>query len=240
MAVRLLLVHSPLTGSDVWDLAAAELGRAGYQPEVLDLAGIVEAGPPYCPRLAEMIARSACSRPAILVGHSRAGPLLAAAGATAGPAVLGCIFVDARLPAPGQAWIDTVPPGFATRLRAMADPQGWLPPWPQWWGEEELARLLPDPASRRDFTAGCPRLPLAMLNETYPPAPRWRHGPAAYLQLSEPYDHQAATARELGWPVATVLSHHLALLTHPRQIAGALHDLISRLSSADRLRGRVP
>jgi hypothetical protein len=68
-----------------------------------------------------------------------------------------------------------------------------------------------------------------MLEEIYPPAPGGRDRPAAYLQLSEPYERQAATARELGWPVATAPSHHLALLTDPEQVAGALHDLISQL-----------
>jgi hypothetical protein len=92
-----------------------------------------------------------------------------------------------------------------------------------------MARLLPDPAVRQIFTARCPRLRLAMLEEIYPPAPHWRDGPAAYLQLSEAYGPEAATASELGWPVATVMSHHLALLTDPGMVAGALHDLISKL-----------
>jgi pimeloyl-ACP methyl ester carboxylesterase len=225
----LVLVHSPLTGCRVWDLVAAELGRAGYEPDVLDLTRAVEAGPPYCLNLARTIARRASGRPAILIGHSRAGPLLAAAAAMAGEDAAGCVFVDARLPAPGQAWLDTAPPGFAARLRVMADPEGWLPPWPQWWDEDEMIRILPDRAIRQDFTASCPRLPLAMLEEAYPPAPRWRDGPAAYLQLSEPYERQTATARNLGWPVATVPSHHLALLTDPDRVAGALHDLIGQI-----------
>lgn len=208
---------------------AAELGRAGYEPEVLDLTGAVGAGPPYCERLAGRIARSVLGGPAILIGHSRAGPLLAAAGAMTGQAVRGCIFVDARLPAPGQSWMETAAPGFAARLRRMADCEGCLPPWPQWFGEDEMAGLLPDPVVRRIFTASCPRLPLAMLEEIYPPAPYWRAGPAGYLQLSEAYEREAATASELGWPVATVMSHHLGLLTDPGRVARALHDLISKL-----------
>jgi hypothetical protein len=40
----------------------------------------------------------------------------------------------------------------------MADAQGWLPPWPQWWGEEVMTDLVPDPQMRRQFSAGCPRL----------------------------------------------------------------------------------
>jgi pimeloyl-ACP methyl ester carboxylesterase len=208
---------------------AAELRRAGYETAVLDLTGLVGAVPFSGEGLIQAIARSASGRSAILIGHSRAGPLLAAAGVMAGDSVRGCVFVDARLPAPGEAWMETVPSGFAVRLRGMADREGWLPPWPQWWGEDELVGLIPDPVVRESFVAGCPRVPLAMLEQVYRPAPRWRAGPAAYLQLSEAYAHEAATARELGWPVATVVSHHLALLTDPGRIARALHDLISEL-----------
>ena len=229
MAGRLLLVHSPLVGCAAWDLVAAELARAGYELDVPDLTGTITAGPPYCWRQAQVIARSASGPPAILVGHSGAGPLLAAAGAMSGQVVRGYIFVDAGLPAPGQAWMDAVPSALAAQLRGMADTQGWLPPWPTWWGDEELARLLPDPAARQAFTAGCPRLPLAMFEEIHPPAPHWPDAPAAYLQLSEAYEQEAATARELGWPVATLMSHHLALLTDPGGIARSLHDLIGQL-----------
>ena len=57
------------------------------------------------------------------------------------------------------------PPEMVARLREMADPDGWLPPWPRWWGEEALAELLPDPVIRERFTAGCPPLPLALLTD---------------------------------------------------------------------------
>jgi hypothetical protein len=85
---------------------------------------------------------------------------------------------------------------------------------------------------RRAFAAGCPRLPLAMFAEVHPPAPRWPAAPAAYLQLSEAYEDQAARARELGWPVARQLSHHLALLTEPGLIAGSLCDLLGCIGQA--------
>jgi hypothetical protein len=82
MAARLLLVHSPLVGPATWDLVAADLaGGRGCDVGVPDLTGTVVAGRPYCLRQAEVIARSASGRPAILIGHSGAGPLLAAAGA---------------------------------------------------------------------------------------------------------------------------------------------------------------
>ncbi|MGD0244386.1 MAG: hypothetical protein ABSB59_29250 [Streptosporangiaceae bacterium] len=228
MTAKLLLVHSPLVGSASWDPVAADLARRGYEVGVPDLTGTVTGGPPYVPRQAEVIARAAAGQPAILIGHSGAGPLLARAGAMAGQAQ-GYVFVDAGLPIPGQSWMDTVPPGLAVQVRAMADAEGWLPPWSQWWGDEVLAGLLPDPRLRRAFAAGCPRLPLAMFEEVHPPVPRWPATPGAYLQLSDAYEDQAARARELGWPVARRMSHHLALLTEPDLIAGALAGLIGLL-----------
>jgi hypothetical protein len=103
--------------------------------------------------------------------------------------------------------METVPPDLAAPLREIADAQGWLPPWPQWWGEEVLAGLIPDPHVRRRFAASCPRRPLAMFEEVHPPAPQWPDAPAAYLQLSEAYQDHAAKARELGWPVTQQASH---------------------------------
>src|SRR5260370_1784911 len=120
MAARLLLVHSPLVGPATWDLVAAELAGRGCEVGVPDLTGTVTAGPPYCLHQAQVIARSASGRPAILIGHSGAGPLLAAVGAITGQ-VRGYIFVDARLPTPGQTWMHTVPPALSAQLREIAD-----------------------------------------------------------------------------------------------------------------------
>ena len=228
MVARLLLVHSPLVGRATWDLVAADLAGHGYRVGVPDLTGTIAAGPPYGARQAEVIATGASGHPAVLIGHSGAGPLLAAAGTIIGQ-VRGYVFVDAGLPIPGQTWMDTVPPELAARLRQMADARGWLPPWPQWWGDEMLAEFLPDPEVRRHFTTCCPRLPLAMFQEVHPPAPQWPDAPAAYLQLSEAYEDEAAKAQELGWPVARQMSHHLALLTQPRLVAGSLHELLGQL-----------
>jgi hypothetical protein len=140
MVAKLLLVHSPLVGCATWELVAADLAGRGHEVGIPDLTGTVMAGPPYCLRQAEVIARSASGRP-----------------------------------------------------------------------------------------AGCPRLPLAMFGEVHPPVPRWPDAPAAYLQLSEAYEDQAAKARQLGWPVTRQMSHHLALLTEPGLVAGSVHELLGRL-----------
>jgi pimeloyl-ACP methyl ester carboxylesterase len=231
MQARVLLVHSPLVGCGTWEPVARDLAGDGYAVAVPDLADAVAAGPPYHQRQARVIADCAAGQPVILIGHSRAGPLLATAGAMLEGTVQRYIIVDGRLPSPGCSWMKTAAPGFAARLREMADPQGRLPPWPRWFGEDELTALLPDRTAWQRFAAGCPRLPLAMLEEDYPPAPGWPDAPGGYLQLSEAYDGEAGRARELGWPVRQLPSHHLTLLTEPSRVARELRELIGRPSA---------
>lgn len=233
MRARLLLIHSPLVGQTTWEPVAKALATDGHTITVPDLTGALSAGPPYHPRQAATIADSAKAGPAILVGHSGAGPLLATAGTMLGEQVRGYVFVDAGLPTPGRAWLETVPPELATQLTAMADQQGWLPPWSQWWGDEELAELLPDPALRGRFADDCPRLPLAMFEEVHPPTPGWPNAPGGYLQLSEGYAAEAARATDLGWPVHHHPSHHLAPLTEPNQIAQAISTLVDQLTGTE-------
>jgi len=228
--VRLVLVHSPLVGPQTWEPVAAEFRALGYEAVVPDLTGTVAGGPPYAERQAEVIAESASGAGSVLVGHSGAGALLAPAGALVA-SVAGFVFVDAGLPAPGRSALEGMPAELAGQLRGMADGQGWLPPWAQWWEPGVLAELVPDAGVRRRFADACPRLPLAMFEERYPEVPGWPSAPAAYLRLSEAYEDEAAGARALGWPVTELASHHLAPLTDPGLVTAALLDLVQRLGS---------
>ncbi len=74
-----------------------------------------------------------------------------------------------------------------------------------------------------------------MFEEVQPAAAQWPGVPAAYLLLSEAYEDQAARARELGWPVTELASHHLAPLTDPGLVAESLRELLGQLQ---RLPGR--
>jgi pimeloyl-ACP methyl ester carboxylesterase len=229
MEPRLLLVHSPLVGCGTWEPIAEALAGDGYAVSVPDLGGTVTGTPPFHSRQAQVINESAGGQPVVLIGHSGAGPLLATAGMMLGEQARGYIFVDAGLPTPGRSWMETAPPDLAARLHGIADSQGWLPPWSRWWGEEEMATLLPDPVLRQRFAAECPRLPLVLFEEAHPLIPGWPNAPGGYLQLSEAYDGEAARAGELGWPVRKQLSHHLGLLTAPGQVASEIRELVNCL-----------
>jgi hypothetical protein len=223
----LVLVDSPLVGRDSWEAVASSLRRRGERVSLPNLTDAIQGGPPYWPREVEAII-AAIRGPGILVGHSRAGPLLPLA-ARAAPAVEGCVFVDARLPHPGANWIATASPEVATQLRSISR-DGWLPPWSDWWGPDEMARLLPDPMVRARFVRGCPRLPLALLEEVLPELPGWPDRPCAYLRLSEAYREPCAEARRLGWPVMELASHHLGIITDPEAVTDAILELVGQLS----------
>jgi len=226
VTTSLVLVHSPLVGRDSWEAVAASLSRRGERVSLVDLTNALGSGPPYSPHEVEAIT-AAITGPAILVGHSRAGPLLPLA-ARATRRVEGCVFVDARLPHPGASWIAATPSELAAQLRRMGR-DGWLPPWSDWWDPNELARLLPDPIVRARFVRGCPRLPLALFEEVLPEVPGWPDVPCAYLRLSEEYREPCDEARRLGWPVIELDSHHLGLITDPETVTDAILELVGQL-----------
>jgi len=227
MALALMLVHSPLVGPATWDVLAAALSDRGREAWRPDLARSVSDGPPYLVGQVESIVEVVDGRPTILVGHSGAGPLLAAMGQSLG-CVEGYVFVDAGLPHPGRSWFDSAPPELAEQLLDMAS-GGWLPPWSQWWGPDGLDELLPDTDIREHFAAACPPLPVAMFEEVHPPTPGCPDAPCGYLRLSEPYHAPADRARALGWPVIELASHHLAVLTEAAAVVEPLLELVDQL-----------
>ncbi|HLI01254.1 MAG TPA: alpha/beta fold hydrolase [Acidimicrobiales bacterium] len=230
MPVPLTLVHSPLVGPETWQTLVPALEDRGHRVVVADLTPALAAGAPFAEQQIELIGRAAGRQPTVLVGHSGAGPLLAAAADACGAAAIGCVFVDAGLPTPGRNWFEVVPPELAAAVRSMAE-DGWLPPWSEWWAPEELAELIPDPQLREGFTAACPRLPVALFEEPLPGSPDWAERPGAYLRLSEAYKQEAGRARELGWPVGELDGHHLSVLSQPERVIGPLLDLVAQLQA---------
>lgn len=228
MPVQLTLVHSPLVAPATWETLAPAVQRRGYQVAVPDLTPTLAAGPPFALPQIDLVAASAGRNPTVLVGHSGAGPLLAAAAEASDGVVEGCVFVDAGLPTPGRSWFEVVPPELATAVRGLAR-DGWLPPWSQWWGPDELSELLPQRPLREQFAAGCPPVPVAMFEEALPPSPGWIERPGAYLRLSGAYHDASQQARALGWPVIELDADHLSVLSRAELVVDPLLDLVARI-----------
>jgi len=214
--MKFALVPSPFTGAAAWAPVVAALPDA----VAVDYGGV--SGPDWYDGAARRVAATMGEGPWIAVLHSGAGgfaPALAEAGAA------GLIFADAVRPHPGRS-LREVDAAFVDYLAARAT-DGRLPPWNRWFDEDPLPRFLPDPAIRAAFVADLPRTPLAFLEAVPPASDAWESLPAAYLQLSRRYAPHADWAEARGWPVRRLDLHHLAMATHPAEVATALQALVS-------------
>jgi hypothetical protein len=197
------LVHSPLVGPLTWAPVAARLGAA--------VPSLVDIKPPYWRSVAERVA-AAITEPTILVAHSNAG-LFVPVIAESAP-VVGCLFVDGRLPGYADRRHDFLP-------RLVRD-DGLLPPWTEWWGDDGVAPLFPDPETQAAVCAEVPRLPIGYFEEQIPVPPGWDTTPCGYLRFSEVYAAEAEEAARRGWVVTHLPGLHLHQLVDPDAVAEAI------------------
>ena len=223
-----VLVHSPYLGPASLRPLADALAASGVESCLIDLRVTVSAAPVHqrlIGAFADAMDEVELTEPAVLVGHSAAGPLLPAFAAELDELVAGLVYVDAGLPTPGRSFRELEPSRFAA-LRASAR-EGQLPRWSDWFTPNPFAEWITDEALRAEMTDEEPEVAVEFLKEQRPAA-TW-DGPSAYLLLTEVYAAQAATARELGWPVAELASNHLAPATDPLPVAAALTSLLADL-----------
>ncbi|MEP9362398.1 hypothetical protein ABLE68_05490 [Nocardioides sp. CN2-186] len=203
--VDLLLVPSPLLGPAAWAPVA----------ELLDarVATVDEA------------ADAAAGRPdVVLVPHSNAG--LYAPDLAERTRARATVYVDAALAGEGPD-AALAPPRFLDFLAGLADQDGLLPPWTQWWGEE-VDDLFPDAAARAAVEAEQPRLPLSYFTSRVPVPLGWADRACAYLSFGETYAEEVTFARAHDWPVTTLPGRHLHQLVDPAAVAAAVTDLVAR------------
>lgn len=169
----MLLVHSPLLTPATWDPLRPHLEAAGWRVAVPDLRPVVEAPSFHAAACTAAAASVTPGAPTVVVGHSRAGAYLPSIADAVGSDRLDVVFVDARLPHPGNSWVGSLPPERATWLREIAV-SGRLPTWDTWFPAESIDDLLPDPGQRRHVLHGSPKLPWKVVSEVLPaPGGAW-------------------------------------------------------------------
>jgi hypothetical protein len=220
---RLVLVPSPFVGPMSCAATASAL------PDAVTADYGVVSGPDWYAGPARRIAAQADGRPWVAVMHSGAGGFAPAIAAAASD-LAGLIFVDAVMPYPGRSCLATAPDALAAQLRALTT-DGLLAPWTEWFGDDPTPRLIPDDAERAAFVADLPRTPFAFLEADAPPDVGWERVPAAYLQLSKGYEATAEAASRRGWPVRRLRLNHLAMASHPPEVAEQLLALAADLEA---------
>jgi hypothetical protein len=223
-----VLVHSPSVGPATWAAVAERLTIAGCDVAVPSLLTVGEDGPPFWPRaVAAVTGKLGTVRPdqlLVLAAHSNAGIFLPVIRHALEWPVALSVFVDATIPVP-DGRTPMVGEEFLPFLRDLAGPDGRLPPWTDWWDEEDVAPMFADQQTREVITAEQPRLPLAYYQEQVPVPAGWDDHPCAYVQFSSAYDAPAAEARRRGWDVRLLPGEHLHQVVDPDAVARTLLDL---------------
>lgn len=213
-----LLVHAPLLGPGSWRACAAVLEAAGHRAIVPDLRPATATADGWWDRAADICADAAAATRVVVVGHSGAGVLLPLVASRC--RTVAAVFVDAITPSESGATVSS------ERIRefvaALPTDGGRLPRWSTWWGEDVMAELLPDPATRAALAADESPLPVDFYDHAVPVPTGWEPPVVAYLQLSAPYDDDAAQAIRRGWRVTRQQGTHLDPLTRPEVVATAL------------------
>ncbi|MGI9598738.1 MAG: hypothetical protein ACR2QK_21415 [Acidimicrobiales bacterium] len=225
---RLLLIHSPLVGPSTMARLASSATAAGHQVATTDLTGVAEAPSPRWRWFVERAAAAAQGwSPPVVVAHSGAGPMLPAIAGRLeqGPAAL--VFADAVVPP------ESGHHRHSAEMAPMLDRQttgGRLARWLDWWPDDVVESLLPEPADRVALAADMPRLPRDFYDEPIPMPAGWSQQRCAYLQLSPAYDLDRRRAEQRGWPTIAIDSSHLGLHTDPGPVLEKIGALLDRLA----------
>jgi hypothetical protein len=155
------------------------LTSLGHEVDVPDLRHTVQAGDP---RQFVLTARSAITLDTtIIAGHSGAGFFLPLICVPRLAHTL--VFVDAGFPS--LSGTTTAGGDFIVQLRSTAI-DGILPRWSRWWGDDVMARLLPDPQRREEIESDLPDVPLAFYEAAITMPHNWATTPGGYVLL-EPF-----------------------------------------------------
>ncbi|MEZ4518000.1 MAG: hypothetical protein R3C44_14665 [Chloroflexota bacterium] len=219
-----ILIHSPLTGPEVWQPVADHLHNKGYAVIVPDLADSADDPRPFWQQHVESAVAAVHQQlrdPSrlVLAGHSGAGPILPALGARLPHPPAGYLFVDAGLPG-------TEPGSRLDYIRLEGDAP-WADEFEQFlreggrypnWSEDDLRDELPEDQGRLVAGTLRPR-GLTFFSEPLEPAPTLPDLPGGYLQWSPAYVSSADRADGMGWPVLRRPTGHFQMLIDPESVA---------------------
>jgi pimeloyl-ACP methyl ester carboxylesterase len=238
-----VLVHGGAHGGWCWDKLVPELRRRGHRAVAPDLPGMGADRTPFkqlsLGGWGEFIASVAreSEQPAVLVGHSRGGPVIGEAAERAPEAVLGLIYVSAVMIPAGMTTIAA----FADHPTELMDSATMTPDGLGFIVDREVARrCFYHRASPADAEAALDRLgPEPMAPNQAPmtvTAERWGTLPRAFIECSDDRALPLALQRDLQKalpcnPVVTLDSDHSPFLCMPAQLATHLDSIASQFAA---------
>ena len=227
-----VLIHGAWEAGWVWKETASHLRAAGHEVFTPSLTGLGERS--------HLMNRSINLETHIadvlgvlkweqlnnvtLVGHSYGGMVVTGVADQAHDRIGSLIYLDAFVPKNGQSLFDLATPERAAGMRKIADEQGegwYLPlsaaPLEHVTDPKEAALLqelcVPQPLATAPQTLNLFGNHLTIKKTAYVLASA--HQPSLFTRFAE-------EARELGWPVEELATHHFTMISMPGETAEVL------------------
>jgi pimeloyl-ACP methyl ester carboxylesterase len=222
-----VLVAGARLGAWAWDEVAPCLLAAGHGALPLTLSGLADKrGVPAGQQthvqdiVDEVEGRDL--REVVLVGHSYAGIPVGQAAERIGDRLAHVVFVDASVPADGEAFISGWPDGGAMLKASIAENGGFWPPAPaahfdgQGLTDEQIARIVSGSTPHPGATLTEPAVLTRPLGEL----------PATYIMCLLAGDEPGEAVAELltgkSWRLAELDTGHWPMFSQPRELAKIL------------------
>jgi pimeloyl-ACP methyl ester carboxylesterase len=238
-----VLVHGGAHGGWCWDKLVPELRKRAHAVLAPDLPGMGADRTPFkqlsLGGWGEFIANLVREgeEPAVLVGHSRGGPVIGEAAERAPEAVLGLIYVSAVMVPAGMTTMDA----FAEQPTELMDAATMTPDGLGFILDREVARRgFYHRAAQADAEAALDRLCAEPMAPNQAPmtvtAERWGRLPRAFIECSDDRALPLALQRKFQKalpcdPVVTLDSDHSPFLCMPAQLASHLDSIATRFAT---------
>jgi pimeloyl-ACP methyl ester carboxylesterase len=238
-----VLVHGGAHGGWCWDKLVPELRKRGHGVVAPDLPGMGADCTPFDQLslggwgefIASLVREG--EQPAVLVGHSRGGPVIGEAAERAPEAVLGLIYLSAVMIPAGM----TTMAAFAEEPTELMNSATMTPDGLGFILDREVARRwFYHRASQADAEAALDRLCPEPIAPNQAPmtvtAERWGTLPRAFIECSDdralPLALQRSFQKALPCdPVVTLDSDHSPFLCMPAQLASHLDSIAAHFAA---------
>ncbi len=227
-----VLIHGAWEAGWVWKETASHLRAAGHDVFTPSLTGLGERSHLMNrsinleTHIADVLGVLKWERlnNVTLVGHSYGGMVVTGVADQAHDRISSLIYLDAFVPKNGQSLLDLATPERAAGMRKMADEQG-----EGWYLPLSAAPLehVTDPKEAALLQELCVPQPLANVTQTLNlSGNHLKIEKTAYVLASahqpSPFTRFAEEARELGWPIEELATHHFTMISMPGETAEVL------------------
>ena len=233
---NIVLVHGAWADGSCWSAVIERLQASGYNvtaPQFPESSLAADVA-----RLRQVLDRQ--DGPVIVAGHSYGGQIMTALGTDA-PNVAGLVYIAAFGLDEGESIGALLAQGLPTRALAHLDIDShgfaWLP-------EEDYVKHFAadvDPVKARVMHAVQQPLAAASLQEVMG-VPAWKSHPCWYLvaggDQAIPPDAERQFAKRMGASTIEVLSGHVAMVSHPDEVAQLIETAAKAVQAEIKWSGR--